>query len=118
DAEHQGKSPGLGGAELSTRLPALLQIQVQRLVSGYRDANWFTVSTLEPADARLRRQLRMPAGRRAVRALDHVPEVAIARAIVQVLAAVVAMADRAPVGGLRGHDHLDGQVDLGGRRRE
>ena len=47
-----------------------------------------------------------------MRALDDVPEVAVARAIVQVLAAVVAMADRAPVGGLRGQDHLHRQVDL------
>jgi hypothetical protein len=68
----------------------------------------------EPGGAHLGRQLRAAGERGAVRALQHLPEVAVAGAVVQ----RVVVADRRPVRGLRGLQDLDRLVDLGHRGRE
>src|SRR5574337_1391241 len=62
----------------------------------------------------LGRQLRAAVVGRPVRALQQLPEIAVAGAVVQ----AVAVADRRPAGGLRGEQDLDRQIHFGGGRRE
>src|SRR4051812_1377410 len=91
---------------------------MQPLVSRRAEVTVASCSAPEIAYADLGGQLGVSAHRGAMRTLDDLPEIAVARAIVQLLAAAVAVADGAPAGRLGGGDHLDREIDFGRRRRE